>query len=109
MNDLIDIFFWSFLAAAILVGFIMITVAARSGMSLSVPRRKESGGLMIGDSQMVVQCLCGYGDDGRHVVTDLLGMRCIMCPRCPPGQMYIFGGCVPSVSVGISASESEKT
>ena len=48
---------------------------------------------MIGDSKVVVECLCGHGDDGRHTVVTFHGMRIVGCPYCPSREMYLVDPC----------------
>lgn len=44
---------------------------------------------MIGESRLVVECVCGHGDDGAHTVVVFAGFRIIGCPDCPSGEMYL--------------------
>lgn len=46
---------------------------------------------MIGSVRLVVECVCGHGDDGKHTVAEVFGMPIIGCPYCPPQQLFIFG------------------
>lgn len=43
----------------------------------------------MGDSPLVVNCVCGHGDDGLHILTVFSGFRIIGCPECPSGEMYL--------------------
>ena len=45
---------------------------------------------MISDSKLVVECVCGHGDDGLHTVVAILGMRIVGCPDCPNGKTYLL-------------------